>query len=185
MEELIRQLAERLRREPKSKDILGGVFRACPPATVKAVASTEKRLGFGLPPTLRRIYLDVANGGFGPGYGVMGVEGGFTDDMGNTVADLYESYRQPDPEDPSWQWPQGYLPICHWGCVVYSVVDCSRSPSPVYFADVSVKESGEPMETVMHLHKPSFESWLGDWLAGKDLWGEVWGGDEDEEEEDG
>lgn len=177
MEELVQRLAERLRRKPKSKDVLGDVFRACPPAIEEALASTERRLGFGLPEPLRKIYLNVANGGFGPGYGVMGVEGGFTDDMGHTVADLYESYQQLDPEDQSWQWPEQFLPICHWGCAVYSVVDCSQSASPVYFADVSVKEPGEPMETILHWHKPSFEVWLGDWLDGKDLWGEVWGDD--------
>ena len=179
MEELVQRLAERLRRKPKSEDVLGGVFQMFPPATDGAVASAERRLGFNLPQTLKKIYLNVANGGFGPGYGVMGVEGGFTDDMGHTVADLYESYRQPDPEDQSWLWPEQFLPICHWGCVVYSVVECSRSPSPVYFADLSVKEPGAPMETIMHLHKPSLEAWLGDWLDGKDLWGEVWGEDTD------
>lgn len=177
MEDLIQRLSERLRQEPESKDVLGNAFRAYPPATQNALTSTERRLGFSLPQTLRKIYLNVANGGFGPGYGVMGVEGGFTDDLEHTVADLYESYRQSDPEDPSWQWPEQFLPICHWGCVIYSVVDCSRSPGPIYFADISVKEPGEPMQTIMHLHKPSFEVWLGDWLDGKDLWGEVWGDD--------
>lgn len=73
-----------------------------------------------------------ANGGFGPGYGVMGVEGGFTDDLGHTVADLFEVYRQPDPEDPTWEWPERFLPICHWGCVVYSGIDCGQNLAPVY-----------------------------------------------------
>jgi hypothetical protein len=179
MEELVQRLVERLRRKPKSEDVVGRVFQACPPATDEAIASTERRLGFRLPQLLKKLYLNAANGGFGPGYGVMGVEGGFTDDLGHTVTDLYENYRQPDPEDPSWLWPEQFLPICHWGCVVYSVVDCSQSPSPVYFADISAKEPGEPMETIMHLHKPSLEVWLGDWLDGKDLWGEAWGEDTD------
>lgn len=172
MEDLVPRLAERLRRRPKSKDVVGNVFRAYPPAPEEAIASTERRLGFRLPPTLRTIYGEVANGGFGPGYGVMGVENGFPDDLGHTVADLYESYRQPDPEDPTWVWPERYLPICHWGCIVYSVVDCTRSPNPVYFADISAWETGEPMETILRLHRPSFEIWLGDWLDGKKLWGD-------------
>jgi hypothetical protein len=175
MEELVERLAERLRREPTSKDVLGFAFRASPPALGTAVVSTERRLGFSVPKSLRKIYLNVANGGFGPGYGVMGVEGGFTDDMGHTVADLYASYRRSDPEDATWQWPEQFLPICHWGCVIYSVVDCGRDPSPIYFADVSAKEPGEPMETILQLHKPSFEAWLGDWLDGKNLWRELWG----------
>lgn len=174
MEELVERLAERLRKSPKSLDVVGNEFRACPPASEHSVVAAEKLLGFSLPQTLRRIYLNVANGGFGPGYGVMGVEGGFTDDLGHTVADLFETYRKPDPEDPAWQWPEQFLPICHWGCVVYSAVDCSQPTSPVYFVDVGVKDIGASMETIIKLHKPSFEIWLDDWLNGKDLWHEVW-----------
>ena len=174
MEELIDRLAKRLSNNPNSVDVLGNEFRACPPASEQVIIATEKRLGFNLPQILRRIYLNVANGGFGPGYGVMGVEGGFTDDLGNTVADLFESYRRPDPEDPAWYWPERFLPICHWGCVVYSAIDCSQEFSPVYFVDVGVKDTGAPMETIIKLHKPSLELWLGDWLDGRDLWHEVW-----------
>jgi hypothetical protein len=173
MEELIDCLAKRLSQNPDSMDVLGNEFRACPPASKKAIVDTEKRLGFALPTILRSIYLHVANGGFGPGYGLMGVEGGFTDDLGHTVADLFESYRKPDPEDPAWQWPEHFLPICHWGCVVYSAIDCSHEPSPVYFVDIGVKDIGAPMDTIISLHKPSFEIWLSDWLAGRDLWREA------------
>lgn len=173
MEDLVERLAERLRKSPKSLDVVGNEFRACPPAEEHAVVGAEKRLGFDLPQTLRRIYLKVANGGFGPGYGVLGVEGGFTDDLGNTVADLFESYRQPDPEDSAWQWPEQFLPICHWGCAVYSAIDCSQSPGPVYFIDVGVKDTGAPMDSIIKWHKPSFENWLDDWLNGKVLWNEV------------
>jgi hypothetical protein len=52
-----------------------------PPATEEQVRLTEERLGFELPPTLRRLYLEVANGGdifrgfIGPR--VLGVIGGY------------------------------------------------------------------------------------------------------------
>lgn len=74
--DLIHRLRERLTADPFSRDIMGNRFRASPPASPAAVARAEAALGFALPTTLRAIYLDVANGGFGPGYGVMGVEGG-------------------------------------------------------------------------------------------------------------
>jgi hypothetical protein len=53
-----------------------------------------------------------------------------------------------------------------------SRVDCSRSPNPVYLADIGSKKPGELMEMIPRLHRPSFETWLGDWLDGKNLWGE-------------
>lgn len=171
---LLEQLATRLKREPVSRNVVGGTFRALPPASEREVGFTEERLDFSLPPTLRTIYLCVANGGFGPGYGVMGVEGGFTDDLGNNVADLYMSYRKPYPEDPTWQWPDSLLPICHWGCVVYSAVDCGSPVAPVYMAEVGAKEPGEPMESIITLQKTSFDEWISDWFEGKDLWREFY-----------
>ncbi len=93
-------------------------------------------IGFSLPSILTEIYAGVANGGFGPGYGIMGVDGGFTDDMGATAVSLYQSYRKSDPEDPNWAWPFAWLPICHWGCIVYTVVDCVNVPGRVLFVAV-------------------------------------------------
>jgi cell wall assembly regulator SMI1 len=43
--------------------------RASPPATEEEVTQAEMQLGFALPSLLRRVYLEVGNGGFGPGYG--------------------------------------------------------------------------------------------------------------------
>src|SRR6478736_10285958 len=89
----------RLAVSHESEDVVGFTFVACEPADPVAIDACEKALGFPLPPLLREIYLGIANGGFGPGYGVMGVAGGFTDDQGETITSLYQSFRQPDPED--------------------------------------------------------------------------------------
>lgn len=48
-----------------------------PPATAEQIRVTERNLGFALPHMLRDLYLRVANGGFGPGTGLRGVEGGY------------------------------------------------------------------------------------------------------------
>jgi len=42
-----------------------------PPATPEAVAAAEEVIGFPLPPLLRRLYVEVANGGFGPNEGTI------------------------------------------------------------------------------------------------------------------
>ena len=47
------------------------------PATEEQLLETEDLLGFPLPPLLRELYKQLANGGFGPGYGLIGVTGGF------------------------------------------------------------------------------------------------------------
>jgi len=47
-------------------------------------------MGFALPPLLERLYSEVGNGGFGPGYELCGLSGGFAEDLqGLTLPDLY------------------------------------------------------------------------------------------------
>ena len=55
-----------------------------PPATAAQLHKTEQALGFSLPAILRSLYMQVANGGFGPDYGIIGCIGGFGD-AGNIV----------------------------------------------------------------------------------------------------
>ena len=175
MTDTIARLARRVATDAQSVGPAGFEFTAVPRATVDLVQEAEEQLGFPLPPLLRRSYLEVGNGGFGPGYGVMGIRNGFTDDQRNTVVDLYHSYCRRDPDDPTWEWPRGLLPICHWGCAVYSAVDATTEGNPVFFMDVGVKGVGAPMSSITIPHKPTLQSWLEDWLEGKDLWSEVWG----------
>jgi len=45
-------------------------------ATAEAVNAAEQAVGFPFPCLLRRLWTEVGNGGFGPGYGLLGLEGG-------------------------------------------------------------------------------------------------------------
>jgi len=172
---LVEKLRRYLQANPVTFDVAGRPFRPCPPCARQVVETAEQDLGFVLPDILRDIYMGVANGGFGPGYGVMGVDRGFTDDQNHDIVEVYKIYNQGDPEDPTWVWPRGWVPVCHWGCIIYSVVDCLTSPHMVSFADISAKAPGTKMETILHHHKPSLAQWLDDWMDGNDLWKEVWG----------
>lgn len=62
-----------------------------PPATEEQIRETEQVLKFSLPPLLRFLYLHLANGGFGPGYGIIGAIGGYPldDGMGDDIAHGY------------------------------------------------------------------------------------------------
>src|SRR5260221_14743324 len=63
-----------------------------PPASEAQMRKTEQQLGFALPPLLRLLYTHVANGGFGPGYGLFGVIGGFSF-TGSGGKNIVERYR--------------------------------------------------------------------------------------------
>lgn len=50
---------------------------AFPPATEQQIRETERQLDFPLPLQLHLLYTRIANGGFGPGFGIIGVMNGY------------------------------------------------------------------------------------------------------------
>ncbi len=65
---------------------------AYPKAGEEQVQATEAALGFPLPPLMRTLYAEVANGGFGPGAGISGTLGGYgsrTDEPTSTIVNDY------------------------------------------------------------------------------------------------
>ena len=108
------------------------------PATEGQLQETEATLGFPLPPVLRALYSQVANGGFGPGGGLLGTVGGATDQGPYTLACSYQSKREnltlfdlesvEIPQATGFtfaysRWPRYLLEICSWGCGVYIGLD--------------------------------------------------------------
>jgi hypothetical protein len=174
MPDVLQRLRDYLQIHPVGRDIAGQSFELFPPCDEAAIEDAESAIGFRLPSLLIGIYTKIANGGFGPGYGVMGVAGGFTDDLQQTIVDAYKSYDATQPGEPAWKWPHGWVPFCHWGCIIYSVLDCLRPPHPVYFMGMADKQPDAPMDSIIHPHKPSLALWLDDWMDGKNLWAEVW-----------
>lgn len=128
-----------------------------PPASPAAIEEAESLVGAPLPRLLASLY-DLANGGFGPGYGVLGLRGGFTDDMDRTAMDILD-------EVPKGFWPgmpSGLLPLCHWGCAIYTFVHCPSGhifgwdPNPV-----------EPDDDVPFFEQEyRVDTWFESWLMG-------------------
>ncbi|KUL23020.1 SMI1/KNR4 family protein [Streptomyces regalis] len=97
------------------------------PATLAAVTEAEQNIGFPLPPLLRRLYLEVANGGFGPAEGILGVSGGASQGDWNDLAEIYQ-----EGPDPSGQIPAGLVPVYDWGCTIWSLVDFRDPAGPMW-----------------------------------------------------
>jgi hypothetical protein len=106
-------------RSDRSTGPLAG-YTPWQPATPEQVRDSERLLGFKLPTAVRQLYTLVANGGFGPDYGLLGLVGGAPDETGETAVGSYLRRRETARD---W-WPQYLLPICNWGCAMYSCVDC-------------------------------------------------------------
>lgn len=131
------------------------------PASLEHVREGEDRLGFPLPTLLKRMYLEIGNGGFGPGYGLYGVAGGNTSDLANdqTIPDLYLEWEEWDEPAPI-GWPKRWVPISDWGCCIESVIDCSTPEGRMVFVLDGIDRKDEGI---------TFAQWMEDWAAGIDL----------------
>lgn len=146
-----------------------GPTRIYRPASRLDVVVAEAQLGFRLPALLRELYVTVGNGGFGPGYGLFGLCGGapmFSCGGEFYLVDIYRSFlRRPHAYAP---WQERLLPICHWGCTLYSYLDCALPQAPVMSLDENAKGYG-PRGCAFALHAHSFEEWMRRFLDGEDL----------------
>jgi hypothetical protein len=152
--EVIEGLRERVGDRARAVDLrFAPDHRVAAPVPVDELASAEDRLGFRLPDELREVYLTVANGGFGPGFGLLGVASGATDDLGNTADTLYQLFNQADPDDPDWSWRSHVVPFCYWGCAVYSCITANGT--------VVGFDEGQWVDEELHL-----DDWFRAWLDG-------------------
>jgi len=132
-----------------------------PPATESVLAKSERQIGFAFPALLRDIYATVGNGGFGPAYGLIGVPGGATDDLGQSVVDLFKAYRRYCRK----AWPPKLLPICHFGHCSYYCLDGSRKALPVLLFDATAfLQDKNPWKESTEKVAPSLEHWISAWL---------------------
>jgi hypothetical protein len=151
---------------------------ANPPVTMTPIMEAEAKLGFPLPPLLKRIYCEVGNGGFGPGFGLFklaldrAVDHEHDDALVDTYLALHPAInravifppveRRAEAQQPI-KYPEQVLMICEWGCNIYSFVDCS---SPEYRV---LRKDHNYSLTEHVLESPSFHQWLEAWLAGVPL----------------
>lgn len=152
-----------------------------PPDEVKFV---ETAVGLVLPPLMREIFVQVGNGGFGPGYGITGLETGtklfgstFTENvmllrsMKSHLADLVDETQrqaQSDLDYPEslpnrirdyikWHSEDTYVVYCDWGGTVSTIVDIGEPSLPVFsneWASITPHSSG------------TLRQWWRDWLDG-------------------
>jgi hypothetical protein len=151
---LIDRLKDRMKAEP-SVDMhdLAPEIRPQPPVSAAKVAEAEERLGFELPPLVRDLYTQVADGGYGPGYGLV------------SLAEMVQRGQEFEEQRALFPWPAKAVHLCWWGCDYLSVLDCSGLTGPVlrYVPDDCTAEPLVP-------EAESLEKWLEAWLRGERLW---------------
>lgn len=142
-------LIEAVRAKVSDRDLPG-------PASPQDVAAVEQAVGHPMPPLLKRLYLEVANGGFGHWEAVSLTE---TDHWFSDCADIHEAcHAFLGPESPV---PAGLVPLMDRGCGMWAFIDF-RTPDG-WMWDWDPDYQCCPRHTLLPLGQ-SLEQWLGDWL---------------------
>jgi hypothetical protein len=141
MKNLFSRLQWAAREDPKSN-----WFDVVPKAGIEYA---EDVFGFDLPKILKRSYTEISNGGFGPGYHIIGLPGGEESSLGDLLKTWTTMSCDPDFEE-------GWLPIIDWGCAQYSLIDCDND-----FLMITLYE-GE-----YHCEDYTFNELLERWVGGE------------------
>jgi hypothetical protein len=125
------------------------------PASIAALDVAETSVGFAFPPHLRRLYAEVADGGFGPGGGLLAVD--------RAVA-IYRDLRSDSPLPRGRTWPERLLPLIDRQPGYDALeVDTGRV---VGWDPEGLTEYAAPNAWQRSFSEvsPSLEAWLGEWL---------------------
>jgi hypothetical protein len=102
----------------------------------------EARLGFNLPPLLGQLYTRIANGGFGPGGGLLTVRQ-LSPKVDRTIATMYLQFRTARAKRGA-VWQEGVVPFASRGDMILSCVDLSdpstREDPPVVRYEPNMSE---------------------------------------------
>ena len=137
-----------------------------PPANSQQLERTEALIGFPLPEILRRIYLEVGNGGFGPEYGLLGIEGGADDGAGCTMVQKWFDARQDTllhPRLKKLRPDYRLLPCIYCGCTVYLCLSGEFPEGPMWVYDQGARSRAKKFE----VQTCTFSGILRLWLDGQ------------------
>lgn len=122
------------------------------PATPEMVEAAERDFGYPFPSLLRRLYLEVANGGFGPGYGLFRLP---------LVENDWDPALWADISPP-------LLPLCHWGCAIHSFVDCADGEAAIWGWDPNPVPADD-VDKALFREQMTLREWLSRWIERR-LW---------------
>ena len=140
-----------------------------PPLTSADIWDVEAELRIKLPSTLKSLYTEIGNGGFGPGFGFLPLLPTAEGQAGPFVVDCCKKMRA------SKNWDENVLPVVSWGCGILSCLDLpDLENSSVYRFEPNIPDGmtadflhGWPYKGAGLIpEKLTFEKWLAEWLSG-------------------
>jgi hypothetical protein len=128
------------------------------PAEEAAIAAAEAALGVTLPPALRRVYAEVADGGFGPGEGILPLA---------EVVRTWSELREPGSMPRGRAWPDGFLPLVEMS-PGFDCVDAATGRIVAWDPEeLTERSTEERFRRSFRELFPSVEAWLSHWVGSK------------------
>lgn len=131
------------------------------PVTEAELIDAETRMQVQLPRFFRRLYTEVGNGGFGPGYGMAKLDdiiSGYQDHLSIYNGLLEEESGE---EYSNLLWPDGLIYLGTEGCTYHFYLDCHDPHYRVLmFSDSHYRDR---LEEGMLLLSDTFDDWIGHW----------------------
>jgi hypothetical protein len=128
------------------------------PADEATLAAAEVVLGTRLPPALRCVYAEVADGGFGPGEGILPLA---------EVVRAWRELREPGSMPRGRSWPDALLPLVEMS-PGFDCVDAATGRVVAWDPEeLTERSSEERFRRSFREQFPSVEAWLSDWVGSK------------------
>gem|GEM_PF-5669545 len=137
--------------------------KIAPVASAQELENAEIQLERTFPELLRRIYLEVGNGGFGPGFGMLGIGSGHKNALD---LDLVQFYKVLEQQDESW--PKWLTPLVDWGCGSFTCLDFAGGALQRYIPNFYGSDEEEGNDLFLP-EEESLSSYLARWLNGEEL----------------
>ncbi len=138
--ELVEALRLRLEDPRRRTDFDIRPVPLLPVADREELDAAEASIGHSLHPALRLALTQVANGGFGPGAGLLGVgPTGHRIDIAEFSLNLPDFYRLQIEQDPEWNMDQ--LVIADHGCAIWETVSLSTGEVSTFRGDTDTFEA--------------------------------------------
>lgn len=132
--------------------------------------NAERKIGQRLPELLRRLYTEVANGGFGPdARGFACLTDGNRDPGGVVWPSAVRIYQR---SHKSGVLPASWFELTPGGCTMYWYMSLTDADNPVLPYDSGWDDEQEPEDGVTHVTS-SLRRWLWTWAEGGNVWDEV------------
>lgn len=154
LDDLLQRVAVRAAQQAEAE---GRSLR--PPVSGADLDLAEEQLGFRLHPLLRRLYSEIADGGFGPEHSLLSLAEAVSETMTRAAQDIQ------DLQDGQQRyWPLEAVAILDWGCGMNAVVDCRSPEGAVLLVDPNPGLPNRAGE--WGLDSESLAAWLESWLSG-------------------